>query len=275
LDPQSFGASEDPVNFGTYALVAGSVALAALGSRRHRSSGSLPATSFLASLVALVLSASRAPWLAAAIAYARVHRGGTARVLLAFLVLAVGVTLTGVFLPSVWQASFSRFEALSDWNLAAERSAHSRLEIALNSPVFAADQYWLIGHGHSSYRFIAEEHLSRITGGISRSLYSFLLTAWYDVGPAGLALWILFFAQLRRQFTLIHQRSPSPEIRTLAWGLLGALWGLAVASMFGEVPYNWRVMGVFYVAAGVCLGADAAARQAAASAPRYFVWRWQ
>lgn len=275
LDPQNYGASEDPVNFGNYAMVAGSLALAVLGSRRHRSS-SLPTAGFLASLVALVLSASRAPWLAAAMAYARVHRGGTARILLAFLVLTATVTLTAVFMPGVWQASFSRFEALSNWNFATEQSAHSRLEIALNSPVFAAsDQYWLIGHGHSSYRFIAEEHLSRITGGISRSLYSFLLTAWYDIGPTGLALWILFFVQLRRRFALIHQSVTAPEIQTLAWGLLGALWGLAVASMFGEVPYNWRVMGVFYVAAGVCLGADAAARQAAAAAPRYFVWRWR
>jgi hypothetical protein len=262
LDPRRYGASEDPVNFGTYVMVAGSVALASMGSTKR--SGWLPVGSFLGSLVALLLSASRAPWLAAGLAYGRVQKLGSSRVLLGALVIIFGVTATLAFAPQIWHATFSRFEALSDLNQSAERSASNRLEIALNSPVFEIDQYWLAGHGHSSYRFIAEEHLSRITTGVSRSLYNFFLTAWYDVGPAGLTLWILFFVQLRRKLASIHSRSPAPAVRTLAWGLSGALWGLGIASMFGEVPYNWRVMGAFYLATGVCLAADEAVRAAAA-----------
>ena len=52
--------------------------------------------------------------------------------------------------------------------------------------------------------------------------------------------------------------------------MLGALWGLALASMFGEVPYNWRVMSVFYAGVGTCLAANEAARSAAV--PRVFSW---
>jgi hypothetical protein len=241
-----------------------------MGSTRR--TGWFPAASFMASLIALLLSASRAPWLAGMLAFAKVQRMGSSRVMLGGLTLAFGVTMTLAFAPQVWQASFSRFEALGEWNFSAERSARSRLEIALNSPVFDVDQYWLIGHGHSSYRFVAEEHLSRITQGVSRSLYNFFLTAWYDAGPAGLTLWILFFVQLRRQLASIYKRSPAPEVRTLAWGLIGAWWGLALASMFGEVPYHWRVMGAFYLAAGVCLAADQAAREAFQT-HRVVAWR--
>ena len=268
LDPARFGASEDPVNFGTYVVVAGSVALAVLGANKR--SGWLPGTSFLASLVALLLSASRAPWLAGTLAFARVQKLGSSRVMLGVLILVFAVTSTLAFAPQVWQASFSRFEALADWNFAAEQSARSRFEIALNSPVFDVDPYWLVGHGHSSYRFIAEEHLSHITSGVSRSLYNFFLTAWYDAGPVGVALWIVMFAQLRKRLTMIHRHCRTPAIRTFAWGLLGALWGLALTSMFGEVPYNWRVMSVFYVGVGVCLAADEAARSA--TVPRLFNW---
>jgi O-Antigen ligase len=273
LDPKRFGASEDPVNFGTYVIVAGSVALAMMGSRKRL--GWLPGISFLASLVALVLSASRAPWLAAVPAYGRVQKIGSSRLLLGALVVAGAVTGTLAFAPQLWHASFSRFEALADWNQAAERSATSRLEIARNSPVFDIDQYWLIGHGHSSYRFVAEEHLSRITTGVSRSLYNFLLTTWYDGGPVVLTLWILLFIQLRRRLNAVQVSSPSRAARTFASGLSGALWGIALAAMFGEVPYNWRVMGVFYLATGVCLAADEAARAAASSHPAGLVFqRW-
>ncbi len=268
LDPARFGASEDPVNFGAYVVVAGSVALAVLGANKR--SGWLPGTSFLAGLVALLLSASRAPWLAGALAFGRVQKLGSSRVMLGGLVLAFAITSTLAFAPQVWQASFSRFEALADWNSAVEQSAHSRFEIALNSPVFDVDPYWLIGHGHSSYRFIAEEHLSRITSGVSRSLYNFFLTAWYDAGPVGVILWIVMFAQLRKRLTMIHRHCPAPAVRTFAWGMLGALWGLALASMFGEVPYNWRVMSVFYAGVGACLAANEAAHSAAV--PKLFCW---
>ena len=261
LDPLRYGASEDPVNFGTYVMVAGSVALAAMGANKR--TGWLPGASFLGSLIALLLSASRAPWLAAGLAYSRIQRLGSSRMMLAGLGITFGVTATMAFAPQVWYASFSRFEALSAGSQADEQSANNRLEIALNSPVFDIDSYWLIGHGHSSYRFMAEEHLSRFTSGISRSLYNFFLTAWYDVGPVGFALWILLFVQLRRKLDSIHRRSPLPAVRTFAWGLLGGLWGLGLASMFGEVPYNWRVMGAFYLATGVCLAADEATRVAA------------
>ncbi len=267
LDPLRFGASEDPANFGIYVMVAGSIALAALGAGGRK--GWLPGASFLASLVALLLSASRAPWLAAALAYGRLQRLASSHMLLGALAIVFGMTITIAFTPEVWRASFARFEALGDWNQATERSALNRLQIAVNSPVFEVDQYWLIGHGHSSYRFVAEEHLSRITSGVSRSLYNFLLTAWYDGGPACLILWAVLFLQLRRKLGQIEARSPLPAVRTFAHGLLSALWGLGLASMFGEVPYNWRVMGVFYLATGVCLAADEAARTPAARVAFY------
>ena len=261
LDPLRFGASEDPANFGIYVMVVGSIALAAMGSGGRK--GWLPGASFLASLIALLLSASRAPWLAAAFAYGRLQRLASSHMMLGGLAIVFGMTSTIAFTPQIWQASFARFEALGDWNQANERSAVNRLEIAINSPVFEVDQYWLIGHGHSSYRFVAEEHLSRITSGVSRSLYNFPLTAWYDGGPVGLILWALLFLQLRRKLGQVEAHSPLPTVRTFAHGLLGALWGLALSSMFGEVPYNWRVMGVFYLATAVCLAADEAARTAA------------
>lgn len=262
LDPARFGASEDPVNFGVYVMVAGSIALAIVSASRR--SGWLPSASFLGGLLALLLSASRAPWVAAAVAFGKINRLGSSRVMLGVLAVMLAVTATVAFAPQVWQASFARVEALSNWQYAAEQSAQSRLQIALNSPVFTVDTYWLIGHGHSSYRFIAEEHLSRVTAGVSRSLYNFGLTAWYDAGPIGVGCWVVLFLQLRKRIAQIQQRSPLPAARIFAKGLSGALWGLAAAAMFGEVPYSWRVMGVFYLATGVCLAADHAARAAVA-----------
>ena len=72
----------------------------------------------------------------------------------------------------------------------------------------------------------------------------------------------MLFMQLRRRLGVIQTRSPARDVRIFASGLSGALWGIGLASMFGEVPYNWRVMGVFYLAVGVCLAADQAARTA-------------
>jgi hypothetical protein len=128
--------------------------------------------------------------------------------------------------------------------------------ITLHSPVFEIDQYWLIGHGHSSYRFIAEQHLATITGGISRSLYSFPLTAWYDAGPIGLLLWGCFFVQLTRRIDRIRQTARDEDLRYLAIGLSGSSWGLLVASLFAEIPYAWRLMSTYYLATAVCLCAE-------------------
>jgi O-antigen ligase len=165
--------------------------------------------------------------------------------------------LAGVYLlmPGVWQTSVQRFGAVLDWDANLESSAESRWTIALNAPVFTIDSYWLAGHGYSSYRFVAEEHLAGITRGVSRSLYNFLITVWYDAGLAGTVLWILVFVQLFRRFRTIREKARHSEIQALAHGLTGAAAGILVAAMFGETPYNWRVMGFFYASAGVCLAA--------------------
>jgi hypothetical protein len=255
LDPALYGASEDPVNFGVWAVVMGCLPLAAItaGIRRR---GPLPVGALLASGFALAGSASRAPVLAAGIAYARLQRVNTGRLV---MVLATVVTASGIVYlisPELLNTVGGRFLALAEWDSARESSAMGRLTVAMNSPVFEIDQYWLTGHGHSTYRFIAEEHQSRFQQGLSRSLYSFPLTAWYDAGPLGLLLWILLFRQLGKRLRRIRDNSPDAEVGALAGGLCAALWALAAASLFGEVPYNWRVMGSFYVAAAVCLAAD-------------------
>ncbi len=255
LDPARFAASEDPVNFGVYSMVAGAIAL---GMFSHtRSKGRSPVVvAILASGVSLLLSASRTPWLAAIAAFVKIQRIRSSKLIFASIFLAVSGALAYLIFPELWSVTASRFGALSDWQNAMESSATDRLAIALNSPVFEVDEYWLAGHGHSSYRFIAEEHLSTITRGISRSLYNFLLTAWYDVGPLGAGLWILAFLQLLRTLESIAAGSVSDDVRALAWGLRGALWGICIASMFGEAAYNWRVMGYFYLCTGICLAAD-------------------
>ncbi|MFN7925805.1 MAG: O-antigen ligase family protein [Bryobacteraceae bacterium] len=264
LDPQRFGASEDPVNFGVYAMVAGSIAFGAFGKSRRLDGSSAGAVA--AAAVALAASVSRAPWLAAVTAFLKIYRLRSSRLLIGLLGLAILALGAALLLPEVWEVNAERFSAMRFWGESRESSAASRLTIALNSPVFEVDQYWLTGHGHSSYRFIAESHLAAITGRLSRSLYNFFLTIWYDAGPAGLLLWILLFRQLNRKFTWLADAGSSNEVRAMAKGLLGALWGLAAASMFSEVPYNWRVMGVFYTAVGVCLAAEAAGARAARGA---------
>ena len=268
LDPQRFGASEDPVNFGTYAMVRGAIAFSGLVRSR---SGKKTAAFFavVCGIVALLLSASRAPWLSALAAFGKIRKIRSSRLVLSALGLLLAGTLLVLLLPEVWAISASRFTALGDWQDASESSAVDRLTIAMNSPVFQFDQYWILGHGHSSYRFIAEEHLSRIARGVSRSLYNFPLTVWYDVGAAGCFLWVLFFHQLNRRLSGIAETCPDDEVRTFASGIRGAFWGIAVAAMFGEVPYNWRVMGVFYASAGVCLAADLRSRRLFFRRPGY------
>ena len=100
----------------------------------------------------------------------------------------------------------------------------------LNAPVFQWDNYWLSGHGHSAYRFVAEQHLAKFTSGLSRSLYNFPLTVWYDIGPFGFLLWCVLFVQLLRRFKRIANHSVQPELRALASGLQAGLFGLATAS---------------------------------------------
>ena len=258
LDPAHFGASEDPVNFGCYLIVAGSIALAFSGRMRTAAGGSLTAA---ASFIGVMLSISRAPVLGAAIAYFRLQklRAGKTLLSLAGLVGAAGVAI--VLFPDVSQTVLDRFSMIIPTAQSVEGSASDRLSIVMNSPVFEIDTYWLIGHGHSSYRFVSEQHLASFMGRISRSLYNFPMTVWYDAGIGGLLLWTAFFFQLNRFLRRASARSTDPTISALAEGLRAALWGLLVASMFSEVPYNWRVMGFFYNALGVCLAALSGGRE--------------
>lgn len=264
LDPLRFGASEDPVNFGCFMMAAGSIALAY--SSRSNGRGFLSGTAgVLAAILGVLLSVSRTPMLAAAIAFFKVQKIRSARILLIAFIAIFSGALVYLFLPSVWQSTFERFEAVLDWDSNLESSAESRINIALNAPVFQVDSYWIAGHGHSAYRFVAEEHLSRITRGVSRSLYNFFLTVWYDLGLAGTCLWIALFVQLLRKFRTLAAESRHPELQALAFGLWGATWGILTAAFFGETPYNWRVMGFYYASAGVCL---AAARWERKAGPR-------
>jgi hypothetical protein len=235
-------------------MVAGAISLAMFGQSGQAMRWPVIAA-ILSSGVSLLLSASRAPWLAALAAFLKIQRIRSSKLILSSVAVIVCAAAGYLVFPEFWDVTAARFLSLGDLENASEGSASERRAVALNSPVFQVDEYWLSGHGHSSYRFIAEEHLSRITGGISRSLYNFLLTAWYDAGPLGLAFWILAFLQLLRRLEQIAASSSAPDVRALAWGLRGALWGIAVAAMFGEVPYNWRVMGFFYLSAGICLAA--------------------
>lgn len=259
LDPLRFGASEDPVNFGVFMMVGGSIALAYATQCRRRNTAVHVAT-VAAAIVGVLLSASRTPILAAGVAYNRLRRitfGQTAAVIFGLISLVIA---TQLLFPNLWATTWVRFESIVFEELAIDGSAGSRLNIMLNAPVFEWDSYWFAGHGHSAYRFVAEQHLAKFTNGLSRSLYNFPLTIWYDAGLFGFLLWCALFVQLWRRFKRISMQSVQPELRALASGLQAALFGLATASLFGEFPYNWRVMGYFYACCGACLAADRAER---------------
>jgi len=260
LNPAKFGASEDPVNFGVFAMVASGIALS-LWSNSRQKGRTFCLISLLSSFLCMLLSASRAPLIAGAVSTARIQRFRVSHI----LVLIVAALVTGIIImfvaPQVWSTVAQRFDAMTDWQANLEHSAMTRLTVVLHSPVFDMDQYWLTGHGFFSYRFVAEEHLSRITGGITHSLYNFPMTVWYDAGPVGLTLWIVLFLQLNKRFLLIASSPAWAELRALAWGLRGALWGLAAASMFSEIPYGWRVMGFFYTCCGICFAGELAWRR--------------
>jgi hypothetical protein len=252
LDPLRYGASEDPVNFGCYMMITGAVSLAYL---QRRGGTGVSWLGVAAAVVGTLLSASRAPILAGLVAYGRIQRARAGQVFVALLVCLAAAASASIFMPEIRAVLVTRFESALTGDAAAENSAMDRLRIAAHSPVMEVDGFWLAGHGHSAYRFIAAQHLSQFTRGVSWSLYNFWLTIWYDVGFLGIVLWIAFFAQLSRSLRQVARRAADPDLRALAWGLWGALWGILAASMFGEIPYNWRVMGVFYNSAGVCLAA--------------------
>lgn len=259
LDATRFGASEDPVNFGVLMMAGGAIALA-YATQIRWSGWLVRAGAFVAALAGVLLSASRTPVLAACVAYSRLRRITLTQALATLMFVVLLVAILQPFFPSLWATTWVRFESILYEDMAIDGSAQSRLDIVWNAPVFEWDSYWLAGHGHSSYRFIAGEHLSRFTSGISRSLYNFPLTVWYDIGPFGFLLWCILYVQLRRRFARIAAQTAHPELRALAGGLQAGLLGLAVASMFGEFPYNWRVMGFFYTCCGVCLSCDQAER---------------
>jgi hypothetical protein len=202
--------------------------------------------------------------LSALVGYLRLQklRAGKTIVSIAGLTF-LGVTCAFVF-PNATQSVLDRFEMIVPTGQSTEGSAADRLTIVSNSPVFEMDSYWLFGHGHSSYRFIADQHLSTIMSRSSRSLYNFPMTVWYDSGLAGILLWVLLLFQFDR-FLKRAIRDSRIEVSALAEGLRAALWGTVLASMFSEIPYNWRVMGFFYNALGICI--------AAAKAPIRVSWR--
>jgi hypothetical protein len=257
LDPARFGASEDPVNFGCYLIVAGSIALAFSRRMRTAAGGTLAAA---AAFTGVLLSVSRAPLLGAAFAYCRLQRLRTGKTLLSLVGLAVAGVLAALLFPEISQTVLDRFTMIVPTAQSVEGSASDRLQIVMNSPVFEIDTYWLIGHGHSSYRFVSEQHLASFMGRVSRSLYNFPMTVWYDAGLLGLLLWTALFVQLNRYLRQAAARAVDPVSGALAEGLRAGMWGLLVASMFSEVPYNWRVMGFFYCATGVCLAVLGPAR---------------
>ena len=259
LDPLRFGASEDPVNFGVFMMVGGSIALAYATQLRRRTTVS-SLTTVAAAAAGVALSASRTPILAAGVAYNRLRKITIGQTLAVTFGLGVIVLIAQLLFPNLWATTWVRFESILFEELAIDGSANSRLSIMLNAPVFEWDSYWLAGHGHSAYRFVAEQHLAKFTSGLSRSLYNFPLTIWYDAGPFGFLLWCVLFVQLWRRFKRIAAQSLQPELRALASGLQAALFGLATASLFGEFPYNWRVMGYFYACCGACLAAERAER---------------
>lgn len=263
LDPLRFGASEDPVNFGVFMMVGGAIALAYATQFKRRTAAMSVAT-VAAAAAGIMLSASRTPILAAGVAYSRLRKITLGQTMAMTFGLIVTVLTAQLLFPSLWATTWVRFESILFEELAIDGSASSRISIMLNAPVFEWDNYWLAGHGHSAYRFVAEQHLAKFTNGLSRSLYNFPLTIWYDIGPFGFLLWCVLFVQLWCRFKRIATQSVQPELRALASGLQAALFGLATASLFGEFPYNWRVMGYFYACCGACLSAERAERWLAA-----------
>lgn len=259
LDPLRFGASEDPVNFGVFMVVGGSIALA-YATQHQRRHFTVQVATVAAAAIGVLLSASRTPLIAAVVAYSRLRRITLGQATAVAVGLVLVALLAQFLFPSLWETTWIRFESILFEDVAIDGSVNSRWSIMLNAPVFEWDDYWLAGHGHSSYRFVAEQHLSKFTTGISRSLYNFPLTLWYDSGPFGFLLWCVLFVQLWCRFKRIALQSAQPELRVLASGLQAALFGLAAASLFGEFPYNWRIMGFFYACAGVCLAAERAER---------------
>jgi len=88
LDPARFGASEDPVSFGLYAAVAGSLALGRLACGAPRGRW-LSLAGAGAAVISILTTASRTPVLAAATAFARIHRLRSAHLVLGAAAMAV------------------------------------------------------------------------------------------------------------------------------------------------------------------------------------------
>jgi hypothetical protein len=130
----------------------------------------------------------------------------------------------------------------------------------LNAPVFEWDSYWLSGHGHSTYRFVAG-NISRGSPTASAEVSTISLTIWYDMGRPAYAL-VRVVRPTLASLRAIAAASLQYGCARGTSGLQAALFGLA-SLLFGEFRTT-GAYGFFSACCGVCLAAARTERALAA-----------
>ncbi len=234
---------------------------------------------FILGLVALVLTYSRASWLAFfggmfTIGYFllkdrrvfRIVTAGAAAILLYLIFLTVTQGFgSGTVDSTARQSLRDRFvEAVSVYSWQQSYEGYGRFFFIINTPLIVVSHNPLFGVGPGNYG-----------GGVAaaldnRTVYNRLhlpfgiqntygqidnnwLSIWGEFGTIGLVIWIMIFVEIFRSAYFVQSVSEDTVQKTVAQGLCGSVVGLAILGFFGPYFEFRALMVYFWLLVGIAL----------------------
>lgn len=234
---------------------------------------------FTVALVALVLTYSRANWLAfiASIVtighflmkdrrlYKLVAIGGTLLTVYLLLVIVTQSFGTGAVDQTGRQTLRDRLvEAVSPYSWQQSYEGYGRFFFIVNTPLMVVAEFPFFGVGPGNYGGGVAAALANtsiydrlhLPFGIQNTygqIDNNWLSLWGETGTVGLIIWILLLREIYRSAVIVRERSKDVVQKTVAEGVCGATVAIAVLGFFG--PYfEFRTLMVYYwLAAGIAL----------------------
>jgi O-antigen ligase len=232
---------------------------------------------FVLSLTALLLTYSRASWLAFlagmfTIGYFLMHDRrlfkilATGGFLIAFYLLFVTITQnlgTGTVDQSSRQSLRDRLvESVSLYSWRQSYEGYGRFFFIINTPLTVVRNSPLFGVGPGNYgggvaaaldnrRIYDVLHLPFGIQNAYGQIDNNWLSIWGETGTLGLIIWILLFVEIFRSANKVQAHSKDIIQKTIAQGLCGAVVALSVLGFFGPyfefrtlMMYFWLVVGI-------------------------------